>query len=47
MQRVVMWIAIIAAVVLAVLNVVAIDAVEPDEVYEMTNRNIRWYYAGK
>ena len=46
MQKVLMWIAIIAVVALAVLNAVQ-PVTEPDVVYEMANRNIKWYYAGK
>ena len=46
MQRVLMWFAILAVVALAALNMVQ-PVTEPDVVYEMANRNIKWYYAGK
>lgn len=47
MQKVIMWLAILAVMVLAVLNLVYDDRIPPDVVFPMANRNITWYYAGK
>ena len=47
MQKVIMWLAILAVVTLAVLNLTYQVEPEPDVVCQMANRNIKWYYAGK
>lgn len=47
MQKVIMWVAILAVMVLAVLNLVYDDRIPPDVVCPMANRNITWYYASK
>jgi hypothetical protein len=47
MQKVIMWLAILAVMVLAVLNLVYDDRIPPDVVCPMANRNITWYYANK
>ena len=47
MRKLVMWLAIAAAVALAVLNLVYPFGPEPDAVYPMVNQNIEWTYAGK
>ena len=46
-QKVIMWITILAVVVLAVLNLVYPFGPEPDVIYPMANQHIEWYYAGK
>jgi hypothetical protein len=47
MQKVIMWLAILAVTVLSVLNLVYDDRIPPDVVCPMVNRHIEWYYAGK
>ena len=47
MRKVLMWLSILTAVALAVLNLVYPFGPEPDIVCPMTNRNIQWEYAGK
>ena len=47
MQKMIMWLAILAVMALAVLNLVYDDRIPPDVVCPMANRNITWYYAGK
>ena len=47
MRKVLMWLSILTAVALAVLNLVYPFGPEPDIVYPMANRNIQWKYAGK
>ena len=42
-----MWLAILAVIAMVVLNLTYDDRIKPDEVYEFSNRNIKWYYAGK
>ena len=46
MQKVVMWISILAVIAFAILNL-AYTGPEPDAVYPMVNRGIEWTYAGK
>ena len=46
-MRKLMILAILAVVALGILNLTYEDGVKPDEVYEFSNRNIKWYYAGK
>lgn len=47
MQKIVMWISIIAVIALTILNFSIKTGPEPDEAFDMANRNIKWYYAGK
>ena len=47
MRKVIMFLAILAVIALAVLNLTYKFGPEPDEVYQMANRHITWYYAGK
>lgn len=47
MRKVLMWLSILTAVALAVLNLVYPFGPEPDIVCQMANRNITWHYAGK
>ena len=47
MQKVIMWISIIAVIALAVLNLTYKDSPEPDEVYAIENQHIVWQYPGK
>lgn len=47
MQKVIMWISIIAVIALAVLNLTYKDGPEPDEVYTIENQHIVWQYPGK
>ena len=47
MRKVVTVVLMVALTALTVLNLTYRTGPEPDEVYEMCNRNIRWYYAGK
>ena len=46
MQKVVMWISILAVIALAILNL-AWEWPKPDAVYPMVNKGIEWTYAGK
>lgn len=47
MQKVIMWLAILAVMALAVLNLVHDDRIPPDVVCPMANQRIEWQYAGK
>ena len=47
MQKVIMWISILAVITLAVLNLTYRFGPEPDEIFPMANRHITWDYAGK
>ena len=47
MQMVIMWLAILAVMILAVLNLVYDGRIPPDVVCPMANQHIEWYYAGK
>ena len=47
MRRVAMILAILLAVAAAVADLTYKEGPEADEVYEMANKNIVWYYAGK
>ena len=47
MQRKLMILSILAVVALVILNLVYKEGPEPDAEYQMANRNIVWYYAGK
>lgn len=47
MQKVIMLLAILAVMILAVLNLVYDDRIPPDVVCPMANQHIEWYYAGK
>lgn len=47
MQKVIMWLAILAVLVLAVLNLVYDYRIPPDVVCPMANQRISWHYAGK
>jgi hypothetical protein len=42
-----MWLAVLAVIALAVLNLTYDFGPKPDRVFPMANRNITWYYAGK
>ena len=42
MSKVIMWLSILAAVALAVLNIVYPFGPEPDVVYPMANQHIEW-----
>ena len=42
MQKVVMWLSILAVVALVVLNLVYDDRIPYDEVYPMANQRITW-----
>lgn len=46
MQKMIMWVSILAVIALAVLNLTYAEP-EADAVYPMVNRNIEWTYAGK
>ena len=46
MRKVAMIFAILLAVAMAVIDL-TYKGLEPDEVYEMANKHITWYYAGK
>ena len=46
MQKVIMWLAILAVIALAVLNLVYDDSTPPDVVYPMANQHIEWTGAG-
>lgn len=41
-MRVAMWLSILAAVALAILNVSCQFGPEPDVVYQMANQHIQW-----
>ena len=47
MQKVIMWLAILAVMAMAVLNLVYDDRIPPDVVFPTANQYITWYYAGK
>jgi hypothetical protein len=47
MRKFLMWLSILTAVAMAVLNLVYPFGPEPDIVFPMANRNIQWEYAGK
>ena len=47
MKRFVMWLSILAAVAMGILNFAYDDRITPDVVYSMANQRISWNYAGK
>lgn len=47
MQKVIMWLAVLAVVTLAMLNLAYDDRIPPDVVCPMANQHIEWHYAGK
>lgn len=47
MQKVIMWLSILAVIALAVLNVVCQPETTADAVFPMANQRIEWNYAGK
>lgn len=42
MQRIVMWLSILAVIALVVLNLAYDDRIPADEVYPMANQRITW-----
>ena len=42
MQKVIMWLSIIAVIALAVLNLTYRDGIEPDSVHPFANQHITW-----
>lgn len=47
MQKVLMWISILAVVALAALNLTFNFGPEPNVTFPMANQHIDWTYAGK
>ena len=47
MQKLIMWLSIMAVVALAVLNLTYQEPIEPDVVCPMANQNITWLHEGK
>ena len=42
MQKAAMWLAILAAIAMAILNLAYDDSLPPDETYPMANQRITW-----